>query len=121
MTIPPSAAPLRRRAASARTLARISFGVTVAATTVAMLTSCGLVDRSHPESQEAAAYLNEAYGTDLTGEEYEGVAYGAFYFTTEIDGEEVDVKICDPDVPPTEVVLCTNDDQDPTPIPVPSD
>ncbi|WP_460510773.1 hypothetical protein [Frigoribacterium salinisoli] len=120
-TDPPPAAPLRPRAARTRALARISFGLTVAATTAATLTSCGLVDRSDPESQEAAAYLDEACGTDLTGEEYEGVAYGAFSFTTEIDGEEVDVKICDPDVPPTEVVLCTNDDQDPTPIPVPSD
>jgi diphthamide synthase (EF-2-diphthine--ammonia ligase) len=102
-------------------MARIAISAATAAAAVALLASCGLVDRSDRESQEAAAHLNEAYGLDMTGEEYEGVAYGAFHLDVEIDGQEMEVRICDPEVAPTEVILCTNDDQNPTPVPIPGD
>lgn len=114
-------ASLPRRSAG---LTRLALGAATALATVTMLTSCGLVDQSEPESQEAAKHLNEtyeAYGSDLSGEDYEAVAYGAFHITLEIDGEDVDVRICDPDVSPTETTFCTNDDQNPTPIPLPND
>ena len=114
-------ASLPRRSAG---LARLALGAAAALATVTMLASCGLVDDSEPRFQEAAKHMNEtyeAYGSDLTGEEYEAVSYGAFYYTLEIDGEEVDVRICDPDVSPTETTFCMNDDQNPTPIPLPND